>query len=46
MLSALSTENLATMSSTHPWRIIGVWVVVFVVAMVLAGTLFMDSVTT
>jgi len=46
MLSALSTENLATMSLTHPWRVIIAWVIVFLVAGGLAGTLFMDSVTT
>ncbi len=30
----LSTENLARASASHPWRVIGIWLVVIVAAMV------------
>ena len=43
---ALSTENLARASAAHPWRVVIIWVLVFVVAGGLAGALFMESVTT
>ncbi len=37
MMSALSTENLARASAAHPWRVVIIWVLVFVVAGGLAG---------
>ena len=33
-MSILSTEYLARISAVHPWRVLGVWAVVFVVAFV------------
>ena len=46
MLSRLSTEKLARVSAAHPWRVIVIWVIVFLVAGGLAGALFIDTVTT
>ena len=46
MASTLSTEGLARVSASHPWRVIIVWVIVFLVSGGLAGALFLDTVTT
>ena len=40
-----STENLARKSATHPWRIIGVWVVVVLIAGFLVGSTLEDGET-
>ncbi|MCH8298025.1 MAG: MMPL family transporter [Chloroflexi bacterium] len=42
----LSTENLARQSATHPWRVVGIWVVVFLVAGFLMATILKDGETT
>lgn len=42
----LSTESLARASATHPWRTVGVWAAVLVVAVVLVVTLLADGLTT
>lgn len=42
----LSTENLARKSATHPWRVVGIWVVVFLVAGFLVGSILKDGETT
>jgi RND superfamily putative drug exporter len=42
----LSTESLARSASRHPWRIIGIWVAVLVVALVLNRTLLPSALTT
>ncbi|MCI0844309.1 MAG: MMPL family transporter [Chloroflexi bacterium] len=41
-----STENLARSSATHPWRVVGIWVVIVVVAAYLVATMFEDGTTT
>ena len=46
MASTLSTEGLARVSASHPWRVVTVWLIVFLVAGGLAGALFLDTVTT
>ena len=46
MASKLSTENLARISAAHPWRVIVIWAIVFLVAGGLAGTLFANVITT
>jgi uncharacterized membrane protein YdfJ with MMPL/SSD domain len=43
---SLSTQSLASASARHPWRTIGAWVVVTVVAMVTIVTLLGGSLTT
>ena len=42
----LSTESIARASSRRPWITIGIWVVVFIIALVLRATLFEDVITT
>ena len=42
----LSTENLARASASHPWRVIGIWVVVLVAGMVAIMSLLEDGLTT
>ena len=42
----LSTESIARASSRRPWVTIGIWVAIFVVAIVLVGTLLEDGLTT
>ena len=42
----LSTENLARSSATHPWRVVAIWVVVFLVGGFLMFTLLKDGETT
>ena len=42
----LSTKSLATASAQHPWRTIGAWIVVTVLAMVTIVTLLGGSLTT
>ena len=42
----LSTEGLARTSAQHPWRTIGVWLVVIVAAIVLSSAWLSDSLTT
>ena len=46
MALKLSTESLARSSSRHPWRTIGVWVVVLVIAGILNATLLPGALTT
>ena len=42
----LSTEPIARASSRRPWITIGIWVVVFLIAVFLRATLFDDVITT
>ena len=42
----LSTESIARASSRRPWTIIGIWVVLFVIAIFLRASLFTDVITT
>ena len=42
----LSTESIARVSSRRPWIIVGIWVVLFIVAMFLRASLFEDVITT
>ena len=42
----LSTENMARASASHPWRVIGIWVVVLVAGMVAIMSLLEDGLTT
>ena len=46
MPSRLSTENLARASAAHPWTVVVIWIVAFLVAGGLTGTLFFQTVTT
>ena len=46
MALRLSTETVARRSARRPWTTIGIWVLVFVVAIGLNATLFEDVVTT
>ena len=46
MRSFLSSEALARASASHPWRTIGIWVVLIVAAMGLNATFLADSLTT
>src|SRR5688572_7167481 len=41
-----STAGLARASARHPWRTVGAWLGVLAAAMVLAGTLLGDALTT
>ncbi len=42
----LSTENLARSSASHPWRVVGIWVLVIVAAMFMVGSYLADGLTT
>ncbi|HYJ61268.1 MAG TPA: MMPL family transporter [Actinomycetota bacterium] len=42
----LSPESLARASSRHPWRTIGIWVVIFVAAIGATATILGDALTT
>ena len=42
----LSTESLAVASARHPWRVVGIWLLLVVAAMALTGTLFSSAITT
>ena len=42
----LSTESIARASSRRPWTTIGIWVVVFIIALLLRFSLFDDVITT
>src|SRR5262245_1816014 len=42
----LSAAGLSRASGRHPWKIIGAWLGVLAVAIVLAGTLLGDALTT
>ena len=46
MAMTFSTENLARSSATRPWRVVAVWVVVFLVGAFLMATLLKDGETT
>ena len=46
MALTLSTEGLARASGRRPWITIGIWVLVFVIALVLVGSLLEDGLTT
>ena len=45
-MSKLSTEHLARSSAVHPWRVLGIWAVVFLVAFGIIGVAFADALTT
>ncbi len=40
-----STENLARASANHPWRVVGIWVVVLAACMVFAASLLENGLT-
>ena len=42
----LSTESIARATSRRPWTTVGIWALVFVVALILRGTLFEGVLTT
>ena len=42
----LSPESLARASSRHPWRTVGIWVVIFVAAIGATATILGDALTT
>ena len=42
----LSPESLARASSRHPWRTVGIWVVIFVAAIGATATILSDALTT
>ncbi|PKB72758.1 MAG: hypothetical protein BZY75_05385 [SAR202 cluster bacterium Io17-Chloro-G7] len=42
----LSTESIARASSRRPWITVGIWVVLFVIAVLLRGSLLEDAITT
>ena len=46
MRRGLSTKSLALASARHPWRVIGIWVVVLVIALGVNSTLLSDVLTT
>ena len=46
MAFSLSTESIARASSRRPWITIGIWVLVFIIAVFLRATLFADVITT
>jgi uncharacterized membrane protein YdfJ with MMPL/SSD domain len=46
MLKGLSTRSLASVSARHPWRTIGAWIAVFVLAIVAIVALLGGSLTT
>ncbi len=45
MWSKLSTEHLARVSAMHPWRVVGIWMIVFAVAIAILATGFSDALT-
>ena len=45
-MGKLSTEYLARSSAVHPWRVLGIWALVFVVAFGIIGVAFADALTT
>ncbi|NQW21989.1 MAG: MMPL family transporter [SAR202 cluster bacterium] len=42
----LSTENLARASATHPWRVVGIWLVIIIASMVMVAGFLEDGLTT
>ena len=42
----LSPESLARARSRHPWRTVGIWVVIFVAAIGATATILGDALTT
>jgi RND superfamily putative drug exporter len=42
----INPESLARVSSRHPWRTIGIWVVIFALAIVAVFTILSDALTT
>jgi RND superfamily putative drug exporter len=42
----INPESLARASSRHPWRTIGIWVVILVLAMAASATMLADALTT
>ena len=46
MAFSLSTESIARASSRRPWITIGIWVAIFVVAILLVGTMLEGGLTT
>src|SRR5438477_4382103 len=42
----LSPESLARASSRHPWRTVGIWVVIFILAGIASKTLLSSALTT
>ncbi|HEU0073991.1 MAG TPA: MMPL family transporter [Dehalococcoidia bacterium] len=41
-----SPQNLATASARHPWRMVGLWLVGFIVSFVVIGSFLEDALTT
>lgn len=46
MAMNLSTESVARASARRPWITIGIWLAIFVVSIVLVGSLLEDGLTT
>ena len=46
MALTFSTENLARSSASHPWRVVAIWLVVFLIGGFLMATLLKDGETT
>jgi putative drug exporter of the RND superfamily len=45
MAFSLSPASLATSSARHPWRVIGLWVLVLLASFVISGALLSDALT-
>jgi RND superfamily putative drug exporter len=45
MATVLSPEGMAKLSARHPWRVLGIWLVAIVVAVMLIGNLIDDALT-
>jgi len=46
MAFSLSPTNLARGSARHPWRVVGIWSVMFVVSIMLIGAMLSGALTT
>jgi RND superfamily putative drug exporter len=46
MASMFSPQRLATASARHPWRMVGLWLVGFIVSFVVIGAFMEDALTT
>ena len=42
----LSTENLARTSANHPWRVVGIWVLIMVASFIMIASFLEDGLTT
>ncbi len=46
MASMFSPQNLASASARHPWRVVGLWLVGFIVSFVIIGNFLDNALTT